>query len=307
MVSILNNINDEQWKLLKQVRPSQSEKAALKARLSESIRNQSFYHTPKRSYQWKALFATCVFILICSGFIYKMIQTTQEPQTAVPQSVEMGDISWDLKDVSTKKTSEGWEIYRKNVDVPVGTIDIISEEEKDRLSGQLPMFVKTELKSFPYETIMNIEHVKTMDTIQRYHFFIPLGNEKMAHFTFDYPKLEYAEIFQAMKTLTIDGIKPKNESAQLYVKHGYGNMLFPVGLEPISITNSEEIYHWENATLAKYNSYLEEITKGSVIHWKKESENGQTTTFVSANDKEIVTITLDGKRLIYEFTYLYEE
>lgn len=306
-MSILNNYNDEQWKLLKQLRPGQSEKAALKARLSESIRNQSIHHTSKKSYQWKALLATCVFILICGGFIYKMIQTTQEPQTAVPQSVEMGEISWDLKDVFTKKTSEGWEIYRENVDVPVGTINIISEEEKDTLTAQLPMFVKTELKSFPYETIMNVEHVKTMDTIQRYHFFIPLGNEKMAHFTFDYPKLEYAEIFHAMKTLTIDGIKPKNEAAQLYVKHGYGSLIFPVGLDPISITNSEEIYHWENATLAKYNSYLEEITNSTVIHWKKESENGKTTTFVSANGKEIVNITLDEKRLIYEFTYLYEE
>jgi len=235
------------------------------------------------------------------------IQTAQDPQTAMPRSVEMGEVSWELKDVYTKMTSDGWEIYRKNVVVPVGTINIISEEENAKLSSQLPMFVKTELKNFPYEMNMNIEHVKTMDTVQRYHFFIPLGNEKIAHFTFDYPKLEYAEIFQAMKTLTIEGITPKNEADQPYVNHGYGSMIFPVGLEPITMTGNEEIYHWENATLAKYNSYLEEITKGNITRWKKESETGRTTTFVSANGKEIVAITLEGKRLIYKFTNLYEE
>ena len=307
MVSILNNYNDEQWKLLKQLRSSQSKKVALKARLSESIRNHSNIHLPTRSYQWNALFATCIFILICSGFIYKMIQKGEVPQTAMLHPIEMGEVSWDLRDVFTKKISDGWEIYRKNGDVPVGAINVISEEEKDRLSGQLPMFVKTELKSFPYETIMNIEHVKTMDTIQRYHFFIPVGDGKMAHFTFDYPKLEYAEIFHAMKTLIIDGIEPNNEAAELYVNHGYGQMIYPVGIEPISITPNKEIYHWEEATLAKFKAYLEEITKGTIIHWKRESDNGNTTTFVSANEKEIVNITLDGNRLIYEFVYLYEE
>lgn len=307
MVSILNNYNDEHWKLLKQVRPSQSEKAALREKLSESIQHQPIRYSRKGSFQWKPLFATCVIILICSGFIYQMIQNAEVPQTAIQQASEMGEVSWDLKDVYTKRTMDGWEIYRKNVDIPVGTIKIISEEEKETLIAQLPMFVKTELKSFPYETLMNIEHVKTMETMQRYHFFIPVGNEKVAHFTFDYPKLEYAEIFQAMKTLSIDGIESKNNESQPYVQHGYGSMIFPVGLEPISLSPDKEIYHWEEANTNKYTSYLEEITKGTVIHWIKESENEKTTTFVSANGKEIVSITLDGKRLIYEFTYLYEE
>lgn len=306
-MSILNNFNDEQWKLLKQFRPSQDEKEALKSRLSKSIRNQSIDHSPKRSYQWRALVATCVFLFIGSGFIYAMIQKSEVPQTAVQQPMGIGDISWGLKGVFTERISNGWEIFRENMDVPVGAINIITEEEMETLTAQLPMFVKTELKNFPYETQMNIEHVKMMDTAQRYHFFIPIENGEIAHFTFDYPKLEYAEIFHAMKTLKIDGIEPNNGAAQVYVTHGYGNLIFPVGLEPISISLNKETYHWDAATPAKYNSYLEEITKGPLIQWKKESENGETTTFVSANEKEIVTITLDGKRLIYEFTYLHDE
>lgn len=306
-MNILNDYNKADWKQLKQFRPSENEKAEIRERLWKSIQNETYDQTPKRSFQWKVVFTTCLFVLICSGFIYNMIQNEHEAQTDVRQLGEGEEINWEFKNVVTKKISNGWEIYRKNGDLLVGTIALVSEEEKNKLIAELPMFVTTELESFPYKTSMNIEHVKTMDTVQRYHFFITLGEEKIAHITFDYPKLEYAEIFQAMETLKIEGFEAKKEITQPYVNHGYGSLLFPVGLEPISISHEEEIYHWEQANSTKFKAYLEKIA-GDPFYRKQESESiGETATFISSNEKEIVKITLEGKRLIYEFTYFYDE
>ena len=307
-MSILNNYNDKQWKLLKQLMPTENEKARLKARIIESIQSQSTHQGIKRKYQWKALLATCLFVLLCSGFIYKLIQDAEESHTAVSSLNEIEDISWNVKDIFPKKTADGWEIYRANEKIPVGQIELMSEEEQANLAVGLSMFVKEELVDFPYSMTLNIEHVKMMDTAIRYHFFVPYGDEKIVHFTFDYPKLEHAEIFHVMSTVKIAGFAPASHPAEAYVKHGYGKMIFPVGLEPLSISYEKEIYEWENANPTSFKAYLEKIASDNGLYaWKKEAEGEQAATFKSRNEKEIVTITLDGKRLIYEFTNLYED
>lgn len=309
VVNVLNNQFDDQWKQLKHLKPTQKEKDALKARLWHSLKNQSINRSPKRSFQWKALLSSCLFVLICSGFIWKVISDGTGPHTTEPRNAEEhvsmdNKFSWKAKDVHIEKSSKGWEIYSQDSSNIVGIIEVVTEGEMKGITTGLAMFVEEELENFPYPTTMNIEHVKMMDTAIRYHFFIPIENEKFAHFSFDYPKLEHAEIFQAMGTLKIEGISPKQSKEPIYVKHGYGAMIFPVGLEPISLSPGEEKYHWEEASFTSYYQYLDKISEG---YWKRESTKGATTTFVSGNGMEIVSITLKDKNLIYEFTYLHDD
>ncbi|WNS76302.1 hypothetical protein RRV45_04650 [Bacillus sp. DTU_2020_1000418_1_SI_GHA_SEK_038] len=307
---MLNNPFDDQWKQLKHLYPTQKEKDALRARLWQSLKNQSVNRSPKRNFQWKALLASSLFVLICSGFIWKVISNGTGPHAGEQRNAEEQPItmdirfSWEAKDVQIEKSSKGWDVYSKDSANKVGTIEVVTEEELKEITSSLAMFVKEELGNFPYPTTMNIEHVKRMDTAIRYHFFISMENEKFAHFSFDYPKLEHAEIFQAMATLKIAGISPVQSEEPIYVKHGYGAMIFPVGLEPISLSHAEEIYHWKEASLPAYHQYLDKILEG---HWKREASKGTTATFVSGDGREIVSITLEDKYLIYEFTYLHDD
>ncbi|WP_335482851.1 hypothetical protein [Bacillus sp. JJ1773] len=304
---MLSNQYDDQWKQLKNLMPTQMEKDALRVRLRQSIKNPSVNRFPKKNYQWTAILASCVFMLICGGVIWKVISDGTGPHTAEPRNAKEqieNPFSWGLKDVYIVQSSNTWDLYSKDSSAKVGEASIVDEEEMKRITASLPMFVKEELENFPYPTTLNIEHVKMMDTAIRYHFFVPMENQNFVHFSFDYPKLEHAEIFQAMATLRIEGKPPKQSEQPIYVKHGYGAMIFPVGLEPISLSPSEELYYWEEASFSAYHQYLDKISEG---HWKRESSKEATTTFVSGNGMEIVSITLKDKNLIYEFTYLHDE
>ncbi|MBY0123031.1 hypothetical protein [Bacillus sp. S/N-304-OC-R1] len=309
-MSKLKNRYDIQWEQLKHIQPSQKEKDALRARLLHTLKNESMENKPKKRYQWTGLLASCLFLLICGGGIWKVVsdgilQNQTIPRNANEQGAPINDeFSWKLKNARIEKSAIGWNIISDKTSSKVGEISVITQEEMEDITSSLPMFVDEKLEGFPYPMTMYIEHVKMMDTAIRYHFFVPIQDEKIAHFSFDYPKVEHAEIFQAMATLNIAGLTPSEKNEQLYVKHGYGSMLFPVGLDPISISSNEERYRWEYASTANYQMYLDKISSG---YWKKESSKGTRTTLVSADGRQIVTITLEDSDLLYEFTYIDDE
>lgn len=228
-----------------------------------------------------------------------IFQQSGKPHTAANSSIDYERFSWALEDVYSKKADNGLELLQEKQSVPVGTVKEVTDEEMKSITSQLPMFVEKELEHFPYPMTMYIEHVKMMDTALRYHFFIP-NKEKWIYFTFDYPKLEYAEIFHAMSTLAYEDKKPYRHGEQLYVNHGYGLMLFPVGLKPYSITLYKEIYYWVEGSDKAYSKYIETLQTSG---WKKISSDGKRHTFVSVDGNEVVSITWNGKELIYEFDY----
>lgn len=291
---------DDQWKQLQQFQPPSYEKDQIKQRIWQTIQEEPVKKLPRIFPPLKGLVMTCLLILICGSFLWLIFQQSGEPQTAANPSIDYENFSWGLEDVYSKKADEGLELFQEKQSVPVGTVKEVTEEEMKTITAKLSMFVEKELEHFPYPTTMYIEHVKMMDTVQRYHFFIP-DKEKWIYFTFDYPKLEYAEIFHAMSTLTFDGKKPYSHDEQLYVNHGYGSMLFPVGLKPYSITSYKEIYYWDEGSDKAYSKYIETILSSG--GWERKAFGGKSHTFVSVDGNEVVSITWNGKELIYEFDY----
>lgn len=292
---------DDQWKHLQQFRPPSDEKDQIKQRIWQTIQEVTVKKSPSISLPLKGVVTACLLVLICGSFFWMIFQQSGEPQTAANPSIDYEKFSWALEDVYSKKADRGLELFQEKQSVPVGTVKEVTEQEMKTITSQLPMFVEKELEHFPYPTTMYIEHVKMMDTALRYHFFIPNG-EKWIYFTFDYPKLEYAEIFQAMSTLAFEGKKPYRHNEQLYVNHGYGNMLFPVGLKPYSITLYKEIYYWAEGSDKAYAKYIETILSSGA--WERKAFGGKRYTFVSVDGNEVVSITWNGKDLTFEFDYL---
>lgn len=291
------HFDDDQWKLLQQIRPTRNQKEAMRARILESIQPP-----PARvsHFHWKSIVAACLLFLICGSFLLFIFQEST-PQVSTGE-IKMDEdlLSWKLDDVYAKKSGDGLDLYRKDQTVTVGVAEQVAAEKMSKIIKSAPMHVDQELENFPYPTHMYIEHVKMMDVALRYHFFIEVPGQPYIHFSFDYPKLEYAEIFTAISTLQLKGIKPYTHSDPLYVTHGYGDMIFPVDLEPISISSSKEVYQWESASFKAFTAYLEKIEQG---FWKKISTKNQTHTFESGDGNEIVTISVEGKTITYEFFY----
>lgn len=293
---------DDQWKLLQQLRPTSNQKEALRTRILESIQNSPTSISHNSFFQWKSILATCLLFLICGGFLLFTLQESTQRNSSKETLSDYTQFSWKLNDVYSKKSEDGLTLYRKDNPMQVGTVQQVTKEEMNNSINSLPMSANEKLEHFPYQTSMYIEHVKTMDVSIRYHFFISLSDQNMVHFTFDYPKLEYAEIFNAISTLQFNGKDPYIYNDQLYVTHGYSNMIFPVGLAPISISSSKEVYHWKDASFKSYYAYLEKIDGGQG-NWKKEATKKGSDTFVSGDGNEVVTITKEEKTITYEFFY----
>ncbi|MFE8697257.1 hypothetical protein ACFYKT_13005 [Cytobacillus sp. FJAT-53684] len=291
---------DDKWKQLQQFQPTSHEKTQLKQRIWQTIQEEPVKKAPSHLFQLKGIAMACLLVLICGSFLLLIFQQSGESQNAANQPFNYEKFSWELEDVYSEEVDEGLELFREKQSVPVGTVKEITEKEMNTVTTQLPMSVVKELEHFPYPTTMYIEHVKMMDTSLRYHFFVP-NKEKWIHFTFDYPKLEYAEIFHAISTLAFEGKKPYRHDEPLYVNHGYGNILFPVGLKPYSITLYKEIYYWKNGSSKAFSSYIETLLATGL--WKKVESNGNRHTFVSVEGNEEITIWWDRKDLIYEYDY----
>lgn len=303
VVNILSKHYDKQWKLLKQLKPTSKEKEVTKLRIWESIQDSSESSTYNSPFiQWKSILATCLFFLICGGVWLFFQQESKVQHSTNESTIDYPQFTWKLNDVYNKKSKGGLALFQKNNSVQVGTVNEVTEEEMKILIHSLSISVEKKLEHFPYPTLMYIEHVKMPDVAIRYHFFITLQEGKYLHFSFDSPKLEHADIFTAISTLQIKGIKPYIHNTQLYVTHGYGKMIYPVGLQPISISANKEVYHWENVSSESYNSYLIKITEG-MGNWKKKSTKKGSHSFVSRDGNEIVTITKKEKTLTYEYFY----
>jgi hypothetical protein len=293
--------NHKPWEQLKQIVPSNNQKEALRIRIRQSIQNQPSVVKPIVFLHWQSILTICILFLVCGGLLWVLLKDDIHPKTANQLIEGLENVSWELKDVYGKKTSEGFELYRKNKTLQVGSYHEVSEEEMKSITMKSAMFVHEELENFPYPTHMYIEHMKQENVALRYHFFIPQTEEKWSHFTFDYQQLEFAEIFQAMATLKIKGKEPYFHDEQIYVKHGYGSLIYPVGLEPKSISVNKETYYWKNPQI---DDYLENI---ETQQWKKLSSEGNKSTFASPDGHQEVTIKINGSELTYEYVYLNQE
>ncbi|MFD2445431.1 hypothetical protein ACFSO7_15810 [Bacillus sp. CGMCC 1.16607] len=305
----MNNQFEDRWKQLQQIEPTRNQKDALRARIRISIQEHPSSTISKRMIQWKSIVSVCLLLLVCGGLLWALLQDGKQPQPHLAVQPENEDVyfSWKLDDVYAEKKEEGWAILRKNKPLQVGSVNEVTEEEMKRIISSSPMFVDEKLEHFPYPTEMYIEHMKRMNVALRYHFFIPINEGNWVHFTFDYHQLEFAEIFQAMASLQIKGMEPYIHNEQLYVKHGYGRMIYPVGIQPISILPNKETYTWENASLRAYNEYLEKVLSSGI--WQKKSIGNDLlpNTFVSIDGNQEITIILEGNKLTYEFVYYNQE
>lgn len=284
----MNKPLDEEgkWILLKSYKPSVVEKEVLKERISNSLSQESSSNQ-RKFLQWRGILATCLLALICGGLLWQLIEGSDGKQQSF--------FSWELKDVHVEEKNGELLLYQE--DVPVGNVKEVTKEEQNQIISSSPMFVNEQLDNFPYPTTMYIEHVKTMETMQRYHFFIEDKDGKSIYFSFDYPKLEYAEIFDAMYKLRLKGREPYLHHEQLYVRHGYGELIFPVGLKPLTINTEKEVYYWDKASDETFNAYLHQIEE-QLPAWERIAN-----IFTSSNGDEVVKITLDEKELTYEFSY----
>jgi len=294
---------EDKWELLKQLGSTDTQKDAVRKRIQESIHRRPSKTSPIKFYQWKSIIAASLLIVIFGGFLFMLMKENPKQNNSSNYTIDYKSFSWKLDDVTSKKTGDYLELYRKNDPIPFGTVNEVTKDEMNTIIKSKPMFVNKELEHFPYKTFMYIEHVKMQDVGIRYYFFIPLTKEKWIQYTFDYPKIEYADIFQAMSSLELKGKKAYHHDEALYVTHGYGSMIYPVNLEPISVTSNKiEVYSWSAASTKAYDQYLEKILH-SDGNWQKESGEGLSNTFVSVDGNEVITISLNGNELTYEYFY----
>ncbi|ETI66742.1 hypothetical protein [Neobacillus vireti] len=297
-----NNQFNDQWELLKQVGSTDKQKDVIRRRIRQSIAQAPSKARPFKFLHWKSIVAASLLVVIFGGFLFMLLEKSPKLNNADYFTVDDQLFSWNLEDVTSKKIGGQLELYYKNNPIPFGTVQELTETEKNATIASKSMFVNKELEHFPYKTNMYIEHVKMQDVAIRYYFFIPLTAEKWLQFTFDYPKLEYANIFKAMTTLELKGKKSYHHNEPLYVTYGYERMIYPVDLEPVSDTSSNyEVYRWEGASNKAYHQYVEKILQD--VSWQKKSGKGLSTTFVSVVFQNEVTITLNGNELTYEYFY----
>ncbi|MHC0039111.1 hypothetical protein [Pseudoneobacillus sp. C159] len=291
---------DYQWKELQKFKPTPFEKATTRTRLEKTILNPK---VSKKTSYWQSILATGLLFFILGSFLWALLENSQQQIAGQPEEI-IKVISWDLPDTEVRKAeNDGWAIFRKNKPLQVGAINKVTLTEKNTIAATSAMFVEENLENFPYPTQMYIEHKKMENVALRYHFFIPLMDETWLHFTFDYNQLEFAEIFQAMATLNIKGKNPIKHQGQLYVKHGYGTLPYPVGIKPISINPHKEIYLWERGAPDIISEYYKKIQE----HYELVSTTTNSRTFISADGIQEVTITIKNKELTYDFVYHHQE
>jgi len=289
---------DDKWDMLKQLKPPAHKKEAIRRTITGTIRTQTAKR-PRR-FEWKNVVLTGLFLLISAGLLFQLQNESQKDNLQVSNTSGDGQFNWALENVYAEKTKEGLAFFQEGSSVQVGFAEEVSEEEQKKITNTAPMSVKKTLENFPYPTTLNIEHVKMMDVSLRYHFFVNYSN-KIIHFSFDYPKLEYAEIFHFISTLKFKGQEPYIHDEPLYVTHGYDTLPFPAGLEPVEKVGHKETYIWENANAVNYNDYLQTIR--STGEWEERQESGASHIFASTDGYVIVKINLEEKHITYEFSY----
>ncbi|RSD25538.1 hypothetical protein [Mesobacillus subterraneus] len=299
----MNKHSEEQWELLKNVSPGEAVKIKMRNKILSSIRNQLSSKRKNPIFELKHILLTTMFILISAGLLVQLQsitpQTSRSPGGSLAENQEA--FTTELDSVLVEETEDGFAFYKDGAQLQVGAANYVTAEQKEKIINSQAMYVEKKLEDFPYSTTLYIEHIKMMEVSLRYHFFVEAGKNTM-HFSFDYPKLEYAEIFQFIATLDFHEPRPFKHEGTLYVTHGYGDLPFPVGLRPIEITNLTEKYEWEEMNPDSLRDYIEKIK--STPEWKQAEGGGSSYTFISTDGNIVVSITKEGKEINYEFTYL---
>lgn len=297
----MNKHSNENWELLKTLMPPEDQKIRIRNRLISSLRNQRSAKRNNKIFEIKNVVLTAIFLVISAGLLFQL-QTDHLifEDTGGHQAGTSLDFTWELENVYSEKTPNGYVFYEEGSPKQIGIAEKVTAERRDQIIKSPGMNVKETMESFPYPTTMYIEHVKMMDVSLRYHFFIQAGKE-IIHFSFDYPKIEYAEIFQIIASLDFKKPEPFKHDGLLYVTHGYGTLPFPVGLKPVEFNGDRETYTWENGSKDDYRDYFEKIKSSG--EWKEANSDGISYIFESADGSEIVKISLIGKEITYEFSY----
>jgi hypothetical protein len=297
----MNRHSNENWELLKTITPPEKQKIRIRNRLISSIRTQRPAKRNNRIFELKNLVLTALFLLISAGLLFQLqANNLISDETGGHQAGSYPDFTWELENVYSEKTSNGYVFYEDGSPEQIGIAEKVTVKRRDEIIKSPGMNVKETMENFPYPTTLYIEHVKRMDVSLRYHFFIQAGKETI-HFSFDYPKLEYAEIFQFIASLDFKKPEPYKHDGLLYVAHGYGTLPYPVGLKPIEIKGDTETYIWEHGSKDDYRDYIEKIK--STGEYKETNSDGLSYIFESANGSQIVKVSLIGKEITYEFSY----
>ncbi len=295
----MNNHNDERWDMLKSISPGEEESNRMRNRIRSSIQNRKFPHVKAKVLELKNVVLTALFLIISASLIFQLqnhAQTTDEPGS----SRTSGDSSftWELDRIYTQKMGDAYTFFRDSKQV--GSAEFITSKRKEEIIKSPAMYVEKELENFPYPTTMYIEHVKMQDVSLRYHFFVNGGKETL-YLSFEYPKLEYAEIFQIIASLELKNYEPYMHQGLLYVTHGYGKLPYPVGLKPVQIMGNTEKYKWIQQSREDYRDYVEKIKSSK--EWKQKEGGGSSYTFESVDGLENVKISMKGNEITYEFSY----
>lgn len=302
----MSKLQDSEWEKLRSFVPPEEGKDSVRRRIWKSIRSDSNTPVRKNRFQWLLPFAASLFILIGGTLLLLNLngntvgENREEPIIQVESLPLSSDqFGWGLDNVYVEEENDRLAIYEVGEKVPVGGINEVNESEKQEIIQTHSMFVDNELENFPYKTEIYIEHVKMEDTALRYHFFIP-SNGKWYHFSIDYPKLEYADIFYLIATLKIKGTEPYIHDEPLYVTHGYDSFPFPVDLMPVTVDYDDEVYVWRNPSAEKFALYLEKIEESG---WRRVPGAGKENTFEDHTGIQTITVRWEDDRLIYHSVY----
>lgn len=301
----MNNHPEDKWEILKMVEPTETEKSATRSKIHSTIRTKSAQRKRLTNFDWKYIVLTSLFLIISAGTLLHLQSAQPKIGYSNSEATNEADFTWKLEKVYSEKDGESYIFYKKNVSSQVGYAEDVTSSKKTDIFRNKPIHVEKELENFPYPTTLYIEHVKMQDVSLRYHFLVTAG-EHITHFSFDYPKIDYAEIFQLVASLNFKGSTPYKHGEQLYVTHGYDTLPYPVGIEPVNeYGENTEKYTWEKVSKKEFSQYLEKIK--STGEWKEKQGGGKSYTFESVTGYVIVKITLDGKKITYEYSYPKQE
>lgn len=297
----MNKFSYEQWELLKKLTPGECERDRMRLKIRSSIRTIKAQKKKERIFDLKNVVFTSLFLLLSAGLLFQVQNYDQhEDRSGQSHAVNEFSLKWDLETIYSERSPDGYEFYKKGESEKVGFAEFVNDRKKKEIISSKAMNVEKELQNFPYPTTLYIEHVKMMDVSLRYHFFVEAG-KNILYFSFDYPKLEYAEIFQIIGSLDLKNPAPYQHEQLLYVVHGYGKLPYPVGLRPAEIDGGTEKYTWDRGTDQNMKDYLDKIQATGV--WKHTGGEGPSYIFESADGMEIVEITKDEKELTYQYSY----
>ncbi|MCP1158989.1 hypothetical protein [Bacillus infantis] len=298
--------DDHEWNPLRELVPGKDESEQLKRRIMHSARKGS--HIGPNFFGAGSIAAACLLFIVCGALLLLFLQESKLPKDASFIMLGGHPYTWDLPGIKVKTSQGEVEFLRgaEGTETKAGFGKNISDQDMDSIVSSRSMYVRQELEYFPYKTIMYIEHVKMMDTALSYHFFIQPDGEDWVYFSFDYPKFEYAEIFQAIASLRFKDVDPYIHPEPLYVTHGYGEILYPVGLTPVTVSSGYEEYRWEEASSRNLSDYLKAL-ENSPAGWEKQESVGSSANYISHSGLVEVAIRLEGNILTYTIHYNKQE